>query len=223
MYIPREKIETTSDVNMFLTRHRLLHTSVPRVPMSISHCWINTELERAKLTHGDHGYKDPVVPIPIEVSPPSSNILTLSKEIPNKQEVEDKKTLTEDILPDIFKTKSNLDRKASEPADHESLNSETSTSQPPTATSTPPPGKVTSNDTSQPAGGTARLRRKSTSNVVLLKDRDWRGEEEGGTMWWECQWEGMDGIGGTNKKGRKCFDRVRIWWRDLPEESEEEV
>jgi len=62
-------VRTTSDVNMFLTRHRLLHTSVPRVPMSISHCWINTELERAKLEHGDHGYKDPATPVPVEVTP----------------------------------------------------------------------------------------------------------------------------------------------------------
>jgi len=55
----------------------------------------------------------------------------------------------------------------------------------------------------------------------VLKDRDWRGQDEdGGLMWWECQWEGMDGIGGTNKKGRKCFDRVRIWWRDLPEQEQ---
>jgi hypothetical protein len=58
VYTPREKIETTSDVNMFLTRHRLLHTSVPRVPMSISHCWINTELEREKFIQNDLGCED---------------------------------------------------------------------------------------------------------------------------------------------------------------------
>jgi len=49
---------------MFLTRHQLLHTSVPRVPMSISHCWINTELERQKLQFGDFGFKDEDVPFP---------------------------------------------------------------------------------------------------------------------------------------------------------------
>jgi hypothetical protein len=85
IYTPKNGgIRTTSDINMFLTRHRLLHTSVPRVPMSISHCWINTALERAKLTHGDHGYKDPVVPVPIEVNSLPPNILALSMEISNK-------------------------------------------------------------------------------------------------------------------------------------------
>jgi hypothetical protein len=51
--------------------------------------------------------------------------------------------------------------------------------------------------------------------TVLLKDRDCRGQENG-SIWWECAWEGMDGIGGTNKKGKRCFDRVRIWWKDIP-------
>ena len=58
---PKSPIPTTSDVNMFLTRHRLLHSSeiVPRVPMSISHCWINTAMEKEKLKLGDKGYMDP--------------------------------------------------------------------------------------------------------------------------------------------------------------------
>ena len=38
--------------------------------MSISHCWINTELERAKLIHGARGYTDPVVPVPVDVTSP---------------------------------------------------------------------------------------------------------------------------------------------------------
>ena len=57
-FAPKTTIRTTSDVNVFLTQHRLLHASVPRVPMSISHCWINTELEREKLLRNDLGYKE---------------------------------------------------------------------------------------------------------------------------------------------------------------------
>ena len=43
---------------MFLTRHRLLHPNVPRIPLSISHCWINTELEREKLLQKDFGFQE---------------------------------------------------------------------------------------------------------------------------------------------------------------------
>lgn len=57
-YTPKTTIETTSDVNMFLTRHRLLHESVPRLPLSISHCWINTALEEKKLELNDLGYNE---------------------------------------------------------------------------------------------------------------------------------------------------------------------
>jgi hypothetical protein len=57
-YNPRTSIRTTSDVNMFLTRHRLLHASVPRLPLSISHCWINTALEEKKLELKDFGYNE---------------------------------------------------------------------------------------------------------------------------------------------------------------------
>lgn len=59
-YTPATKIQTTSDMNMFLTRHRLLHESesVPRIPLSISHCWINTYLERKKLVLNDFGYNE---------------------------------------------------------------------------------------------------------------------------------------------------------------------
>jgi len=62
-YIPRIEVRTTSDVNMFLTRHRLLHESerVPRLPLSISHCWINTAMEHQKLNHGDSGYTTEVL------------------------------------------------------------------------------------------------------------------------------------------------------------------
>ena len=54
-YTPKTPIRMNCDINVFLTRHRLLHTSVP---MSISHCWINTELEREKLIRNDLGYKE---------------------------------------------------------------------------------------------------------------------------------------------------------------------
>jgi len=59
-FTPAAKIQTTSDVNMFLTRHRLLHESenVPRIPLSISHCWMNTYLERKKLELNDFGYNE---------------------------------------------------------------------------------------------------------------------------------------------------------------------
>jgi hypothetical protein len=58
VYIPRKKIRTTSDVSVFLTKHRLFHPSVPQIPMSISHCWINTEFEREKLSLGDDGHEN---------------------------------------------------------------------------------------------------------------------------------------------------------------------
>jgi hypothetical protein len=57
-FAPKTAVRTVSDVNVFLTRHRLFHTSVPRVPMSISHCWINTELEREKLLRDDWKHKE---------------------------------------------------------------------------------------------------------------------------------------------------------------------
>jgi hypothetical protein len=98
--------------------------------------------------------------------------------------------MTEGIIPDMFKTKPNLDRKGSEITNRESLNS--------------------SENTSRPA---SRISARNRA-IVQLKDRDWRGKgEREGEMWWECQWEGMDGIGGTNKKGRKCFEKVRITWK----------
>src|SRR5437667_12861001 len=68
-YTPKTAIRTTSDVNMFLTRHRLLHTSFPRVPMSISHCWINAELEREKFLQNDFGYNETG-----DVSPPRNGV-----------------------------------------------------------------------------------------------------------------------------------------------------
>jgi hypothetical protein len=77
------------------------------------------------------------------------------------------------ILPDLFSTKPNLDRRGSKP-------------------------------------DTQNIPANETHEVIPLKDRDWRGQD--GNYWWECQWEGMDGIGGTNKKGKRCFDRVRIWF-----------
>jgi hypothetical protein len=102
------------------------------------------------------------------------------------------------IIPDEFKTKPNLDRKSSE----------TTNDQASVASSLTGISKVS-------AMSSSKLSSRKKPETVRLKDRDWRGES-GGEMWWECLWEGMDGIGGTNKKGSKCFDRVRIWWRDIP-------
>jgi hypothetical protein len=65
-----------------------------------------------------------------------------------------------------------------------------------------------------PDGTSQSSKRSKTGGQIPLKDRDWRGED-GEDMWWETVWEGMDGIGGTNKKGQRNFDRVRIWWREI--------
>ena len=105
------------------------------------------------------------------------------------------------ILPDMCKTKLNLDRKGSEVAETSSLHS------------TVINGKVAENG-SKPGSRATSRKKDRDGEKVPLKDRDWRGKGQGdGEMWWECQWEGMDGIGGTNKKGKKCFDKVRISWR----------
>ena len=99
------------------------------------------------------------------------------------------------MMLDMFKTKSNLDRKGSELVDNSDGNK------------------------SRPASHIS-ARKKA---IVQLKDRDWRGEgEREGEMWWECQWDAMDGISGTNKKGRKCFEKVRITWKFLVTSSDEE-
>ena len=103
----------------------------------------------------------------------------------------------------MFKTKPNLDRKGSEPADDTSLNSLKGMLEPTENTS-----RSASRSTS----------RKQKPEIVPLKDRDWRGEKDG-EIWWECQWEGMDGIGGSNKKGRRCFDKVRISWRSAVDQN----
>lgn len=97
----------------------------------------------------------------------------------------------------MIKTKPNLDRKGSEPVGHTSLDSSNGTL------------KSTANG-SGPISRTTSPQKKA--ETAPLTDRDWRGEKDGET-WWECQWEGMDGIGGTNKKGIRCFDKVRISWR----------
>lgn len=118
-------------------------------------------------------------------------------------EIESKEdaSITDQLLPDAFKTKPNLDRKASIPADS------------PADTGTPANGSTTK---LQNSSTTSFNRSRKKSEISPMKDRDWRGEEEG-EMWWETVWEGMDGIGGTNKKGKKCFDRVRIWWKEVPQ------
>jgi len=118
-------------------------------------------------------------------------------EIESKEDV----PLTDQILPDAFKTKPNLDRKASIPTDS------------PADTGTPANGSTTKLHNSS---ATSLNRSRKKSEISPMKDRDWRGEEAG-EMWWETVWEGMDGIGGTNKKGKKCFDRVRIWWKEVPQ------
>lgn len=91
------------------------------------------------------------------------------------------------IIPDEFKTKPNLDRKSSE------VN----------------PADLVNGQSEKSKGSNSSSKKKESP----LKDRDWRGEQ-GGEFWWETIWEGMDGIGGTNRKGKRCFDKVRIWWRD---------
>ena len=161
---------------MFLTRHKLLHESerVPRLPLSISHCWINTTLEYQKLLHGDIGYSEVI-----------SHLITTDVQ-PLTPQTEDENSTVSGIIPDEFKTKPNLDRRSSEvnPADISDKSSQSS--------------------------------RRQNVETPPLKDRDWRGRE-GEEMWWETVWEGMDGIGGTNKKGKRCFDRVRIWWKEEAE------
>ena len=116
------------------------------------------------------------------------------------ERVVDEDDQTEEAIPDVFKTKPNLDRKASEPSDSDLHPSK----QTPNGVMVTSPGSL-----SQSSSKAGKV------ETVLAKDRDIRGEEGDG-MWWECAWEGMDGIGGTNKKGRRCFDRVRIWWQDVP-------
>jgi len=138
----------------------------------------------------------------------------------------------ESLVPDEFKTKPNLDRKASEP--HPKPPNISSVVSPASGTSNGGPLPSKRPDGPSPNGdlkslgsstslsstvsrSSKRGGKKGKFEGVKLKDLDWRGEEDG-MMWWECLWEGMDGIGGTNKKGRRCFDRVRIWWVELEEE-----
>jgi hypothetical protein len=114
--------------------------------------------------------------------------------------------IANDILPDAFKTKPNLDRKGSEPP------------APPAHLTT---HRATNGDATAVRKGTKTKSEGKKVESVLLKDRDWRGEE-GGVMFWETLWDGMDGIGGTNKKGKKCFDKVRIWWGEVSENDVDE-
>jgi hypothetical protein len=114
--------------------------------------------------------------------------------------VEKQQPLAAKILPDMCKTKPNPDRRGSEVAEASKSSSSVLN------------GEVTENG-SRPGSGTTSMKVK-VGETALLKDRDWRGEGQGdGEMWWECRWDGMDGMGGTNKKGKKCFDKVRISWR----------
>ena len=190
-YTPHQPIQAKADVNMFLTRHRLLHPNVPHIPLSISHCWINAPLERAKLRRGDLGFSE-----------------SLAEMEQSQAEEEEEERGVAERLPDMFKTKANLDRRPSQelPAsDVSSISSVGATKPqlPPHASN----GRVGNGVGSRPGS----IHGKKNGEAIPLKDRDWRGGNEK-EMWWECQWEGMDGIGGTNKKGAKCFDRVRITW-----------
>jgi len=107
-------------------------------------------------------------------------------------------------LPDLFKTKPNLDRRGSDLAirDLQTISGR----------KTDVPFENGSSSSRPSSRASFRWKRERKLETVPMKDRDWRGgnDEE---MWWECEWEGMDGIGGTNQKGRRCFDRVRIWWK----------
>jgi len=155
----------------------------------------------------------------------------------------------EQILPDLFKTKQNLDSRPPEEPDETEISSISSVSitkphtiQPldpqydassgklnPQSIRSPPPEPIShprfpsihSSDISSVhgsrPGSRTSVRRQDGEGVVPLKDRDWRGGDSEQGMWWECRWEGMDGIGGSNKKGRKCFDKVRISWRWVEE------
>jgi hypothetical protein len=110
-------------------------------------------------------------------------------------------------IPDDFKTKPNLDRKASEPDPELPRHLKSN---------------AAVNGMGQDGGSAVSVVSSSSKSsggkkeVVVLKDLDCRGEGDEG-MWWECAWEAMDGIGGTNKKGKRCFDRVRIYWREIQE------
>ena len=122
-------------------------------------------------------------------------------------EVTEDPPLTDQILPDAFKTKPNLDRKASIP-----------TAETPSEVGTPANGSTTKLPLNGSTNPSSSRPSKKKSEISPMKDRDWRGEQDG-EMWWETVWEGMDGIGGTNKKGRKCFEKVKIWWREVPQGS----
>jgi hypothetical protein len=117
-------------------------------------------------------------------------------------------------IPDDFKTKPNLDRKASEP-DPELPRHLKSNMTSDTAANGVKQGDIGSS-VSVVSSGSMGSKGSDKKEVVVLKDLDCRGEEDG-CMWWECAWEAMDGIGGTNKKGKRCFDRVRIYWKDIQE------
>jgi len=144
-----------------------------------------------------------------------------------KETADEKEQSTmESLVPDEFKTKPNLDRKASEPNPNTpSISSTLSPASASVPTKRPngpsPNGDLTSLGSSSSLSSTlsrsSKRGGKRGAERPKLKDLDWRGEEDG-MLWWECLWEGMDGIGGTNKKGQRCFDRVRIWWVELDEE-----
>jgi len=140
-----------------------------------------------------------------------------------KETADEKEQSTmESLVPDEFKTKPNLDRKASEPDPNPPSISSASASVPTKRPNGPSPNEdLTSLGSSSSLSSTlsrsSKRGGKKGAERPKLKDLDWRGEEDG-MLWWECLWEGMDGIGGTNKKGQRCFDRVRIWWVELDEE-----
>src|SRR5947207_13165977 len=99
-------------------------------------------------------------------------------------EIESKKDepLTDQILPDAFKTKANLDRKASIPTDS------------PADTGTPANGSTTK---IQNSSTTSLNRSRQNSEISPMKDRDWRGEEAS-EIWSETVSERMYAVGGTS-------------------------
>lgn len=101
----------------------------------------------------------------------------------------------------MLKTRQNLNREGSKSEGHSNLGSK--------SLSNGGTIELTDNNLTP----SARESRKE-SEIILLKDRDWRGEKNSG-MWWECLWEGMDGFRGSTLKGKRCFDRVRISWQNL--------
>jgi hypothetical protein len=55
VYTPPAPISAKCDLNLFLARSKLVHSSIPQLPLSLAHCWINAELEVQKLKQNQTG------------------------------------------------------------------------------------------------------------------------------------------------------------------------